>query len=275
MTCRASAHALEARVDLAAEGDEVELRVRAHERLGGARDEEEDGAGRVHVHEDALVAAGEEHRLHVDVVLEGRRRLGAPGGVRVQRARELRGGHDDRVREHAHRDDHVDDDLVHGLAAEDEGDRALDVAAALAAAEERAVGVRGRDEVAVDGGRAEADAEAVVHAGEHRDAARGEDAVVEVGGVVDLAAEVEDVDVARGEVRGDVGAAVALAFSEDDRGRFGSERAAEVVDGELRAAEAGDRAGGVVVAGDGDAALAADDEAHVGGGHVCVCLCAT
>ena len=53
----ASAHGLDARVDLAAEADEGELGVGLHERLLRAGDEEEDGAGRVDVDEDALVAA--------------------------------------------------------------------------------------------------------------------------------------------------------------------------------------------------------------------------
>ncbi len=127
--------------------------------------------------------------------------------------------------------------------------------------------MRGGDEVAVDGGGVEADAETVGHAGEHRDAARGEDAVVGVCGVVDLAAEVEDVDVARGEVRRDVGALVGLARGDEHGRRLGVELGAEVLRGGVRAREARDGAGGVEVARDRDAALAAGDDADVV--HVC------
>jgi hypothetical protein len=85
--------------------------------------------------------------------------------------------------------------------------------------------------------------------------------------VGDLAAEVEDVDVARGEVCRDVCALVVLAFGDEHGGRLGGEACAEVVCGGMGAGEAGHGARRVVVAGDGDALLAADDHAHVGLGH--------
>lgn len=161
----------DARVDLAADADELELGVWAHERLVGAGDEEEEGAGGVDVDEDLLARAGELHRLHVDVVLEARGGLGGPGGVVEQGAGDLGGGHGDGVREDGHGDDHVDDDLVDGVGLEDEVDGGADVAAALAAAEEGGVGVGRGDEVAVDGGGAEADAEAVADGCEHGEGA--------------------------------------------------------------------------------------------------------
>ena len=166
-----SADARDACVDVAAEAHEVELGVGAHDGLVGAGDEEEDGACGVDVDEDLLAGAGELDRLHVDVVLEARRGLGAPRGVVEQGAGDLGGGHGDGVGEDGHGDDHVYDDLVDGAGSEDEVDGGVHVAAALAAAEEGGVGVRGGDEVAVDGGGAEADAEAVGDAREEGDGA--------------------------------------------------------------------------------------------------------
>ena len=86
--------------------------------------------------------------------------------------------------------------------------------------------------------------------------------------MVDLAAEVEDVDVARGELRRDVGAAVGLARGDEDGERLqAGEPGGEVLGGGVRAGEAGHGAGSRVVAGDRDVALAADDDADVVG-HV-------
>ena len=217
--------------------------------------------------EDLLVAVRELHRLHVHVVLEGGRGLCVPCGVGVEGAGDLRGGHGHGVREDGHGDDHVDDDLVDGAALEDEADGLEDVRAALAPAEEGGVGVRGGDEVAVDGGRADADAEAVPDFGEHGDAARVEDGVVGVCGVADFAAEVEEVDVARGEVLRDLAAPVPLASGDEDASRGGVERGAEVLDRVVRAGEAGHGGRDLEVAADGDGVGASEEHADVGGGH--------
>jgi hypothetical protein len=88
---RGSADALDAVVDLAAHADELELGVGLHDGRAGAGDEEEEGAGGVDVDEDLPAGERELHGLHVHVVLEGRRGVGAPRGVGVQRADDLGG----------------------------------------------------------------------------------------------------------------------------------------------------------------------------------------
>ena len=108
-----------------------------------------------------------------------------------------------------------------------------------------------------------------------RKLAGAEDAVVGVGGVGDLAAEVEEVDVAGGEVVRDVAAAVPLAAGDEDAGGRGVEGGAELADGVLDAGEAGHGAGDLEVAADDDGVVAAHEHADLLAGHACDFLRAT
>ena len=96
---------------------------------------------------------------------------------------------------------------------------------------------------------------------------RAEDGVVCVGGVGDLPAEVEEGDVAGGEVVGDAAAPVLLAPGDEDAGGRGVEGGAELLDGVLDAGEAGHGAGDLEVAADDDGVLAAHDHADLLAGH--------
>ena len=100
-----------------------------------------------------------------------------------------------------------------------------------------------------------------------RKLAGAEDAVVGVGGVGDLPAEVEEVDVAGGEVVRDVAAAVPLAAGDEDAGGRGVEGGAELLDGVVDAGEAGHGAADLEVPADDDGVVAAHEHADVLAGH--------
>ncbi len=244
------AHRGHARVELAADVDEVEV--------GGGRDgdvcagdEEEDGAVRVHVYEHGDVAAAQADGLHVHVLLDDGDPLGGPGLCRAERRLDLLPGHDDRVREDADRDDHVQHDVAHSAVAEEEGDRLQDVRGPPRGAEERCVALDRRHEVAVDRADAAPRAEAVVRV-DGRGLAAGVVHVLAEHGVRDLAAHVDDADVAGLESGRPRLRRRRWALHDDDGGGGREEEALEGGDGLLHARETlGERADAEVAA-DGD-----------------------
>ena len=83
----------------------------------------------------------------------------------------------------------------------------------------------------------------------------------------DFPAEVEEGDVAGGEVVGDAAAPVLLAPGDEDAGGRVVEGGAELLDGVLDAGEAGHGAGDLEVAADDDGVFATHDHADLLAGH--------
>ena len=254
---KSSAHRGDARVELAADADEVEV--------GGgrdghvrARDEEEDGAVRVHVHEHGDVAAAQADGLHVHVLLDDGDPGAGPGLGGAERGLDLLAGHEDGVREHADRDDHVQHDVAHGAVAEEQRRGLQDVGGPPRGAEERGVALDRRHEVAVDRADAAPRAEAVVRV-DGRGLAAGVVHVLAEHGVRDLAAHVDDADVAGAEPGGPRLGRRRRALHDDDGAGGDVEEALEFGGGLLHAREAlGERAD-AEVADDGDVRGGQDD----------------